>query len=208
MSPSRHWIVWAALAAATPSLLGAQSTDTTNALRHGFYGSIGVGYGMTRIGADLTGSVEWENASGATYYAAAGFAPNPHLRLGAEWNYIETNDAFSSYFGSGVSATTMFFSVSVTYYPSLKNNFWMKADVGLANLSGARGSLSASEEGLAGGIGVGYDWRIGQSNFVIIPFANYFLQFSPSEFDGVLQGTRDSGTARLLQIGVGAGYRH
>ena len=187
--------------------LCAQNTPAP-APRHGFYGSAGAGYGSARAGVDLNGTVTWETRSAITYYAAAGYTLTPRLRVGGEVSYFQVDNAIPSAFGPNVWATAIFWSAAVAYYPIAHRDLWVKLDLGYANLIGARSGLSATEGGFGGGIGVGYDWPIGHSPLVIIPFMNYFAQFAPGEFGGVLQGTGDTGKIALFQVGVGFGYRH
>ena len=91
---------------------------------------------------DLNGTVTWDNKSDATYYAAAGYTINQHVRIGAEVNYFRTQNVLVSALGSGVSGTVIFWNAAIAYYPAVSRNFWIKGDLGYANLIGARNIVS------------------------------------------------------------------
>lgn len=213
------WYVCVLLAFALASIAPAraqQQTDSVRAkamtppsdMRKGPYGSAGAAYGSAPVSATILGDPYSDTQVGFSFYLAAGVAVNPHLRVGGEFDRTPVTDLFSPPVVKGQNGGINFFSVAVAYYPSLTNNLWFKANLGWAKLqTNSSNSGASSESGLAGGIGAGYDLRLGESEYVVIPFANYFTQFSASNLDGFLQGEGNAKVS-LFQIGVGIGYHH
>ncbi len=81
----------------------------------------------------------------------------------------------------------LFYTAAATFYPSAKDNFFLKLNLGYVRASTAEhccGEGSTTEGGFAGGIGIGYDWAIGKGGFIVKPFANYLTQFSEATYSG------------------------
>jgi hypothetical protein len=190
--------------------LHAQAADTSRPsdLRKGPYGSIGPAYASAPTKATVNGSSISDTQTGISIYLGAGVALNPHFRVGGEWNHVFVSDLFSAEVGDGQNGSIDFLSAAVTYYPSLTNEFWVKGNLGWSKLQVTGSFTGAStESGFAGGIGAGYDFRLGHSNYVLVPFVNYFTQFSASGLNGYLQN-QGNGKVSMFQIGVGFGYHH
>lgn len=177
-------------------------------LRTGFYAGAGAAWGSAPVSATVSSEPLSDTQQGFSFYVAAGTGLNAHWRAGAEWDLVIVTDLFSGSTASSQDGSISFFSAAIAYYPSLTSNFWVKGNLGWAKLSvSSFASGATSETGLAGGLGVGYDWRLGRSEYVLVPFANYFTQFSASGLNGFLQND-GSAKVSLFQVGVGLGYHH
>lgn len=161
-------------------------------IRSGFYGSFGIGYGsgMCSGGSGNCAS----NQSGVGYYLALGGTLNQMFRLGAE------AQLFTKTQGGG-TVDVNYYLASLSWYPSGASAFWVKVNAGYTHftvhLAGVPSTTSSG--GVAGGLGVGYDWQPVPGTFVFIPFASYTAQFNASGGDP---------KGNLLLIGLGFGYKH
>lgn len=175
------------------------SAQTSNAYRVEFYGSVGVGYGINTINyVSPSAGVTSRTASGPTWYAAFGLSLSPRVALGIEWSGVITGcDPVCS------SNTSNYYTAAFTYHLSVPNGFYARINLGYGG-EAIHGDASASEGGIAGGVGLGYDWHIGNGGYVVKPFISYLAQFSSVAYSGALTGT--TGRATLWQFGVGIGY--
>jgi hypothetical protein len=194
-----HVLVAATMIAIASGSLAAQGAG--KGAHEGFYGSVGAALGVqtsTIVDPGL-GSLSHEDNT-ASYYAALGFRINPHWRVGAEWDYS------SKQIATDFKATVMFYSAALTLYPSATDNMWFKLNLGYLQGETSGTGNNGTENGFAGGVGAGYDWKLGEGKMVLIPFINYFTQFSSSSFSKDLAG--EEGKASVFQLGVGIGYGH
>lgn len=216
-SATGHCSRWRAGALGMSALLaigtiGAQAAADKAApmpdLRAGFYASGGVAYGSGPVDVTVNSMPASETPTGISFYLAAGTALSPHWRVGGEWDVLLVSGLFSDELAGPQSGTLGFLSAAVAYYPSLTKAFWVKGNLGWARLGvSSSASGASSESGVGGGIGAGYDYRLGHSEYVLIPFVNYFTQFSHADLNGYLQG-QGTGKISLFQVGVGLGYHH
>ena len=173
--------------------IGAQAAADKAApmpdLRAGFYASGGVAYGSGPVDVTVNSASTSETQTGISFYLAAGIALSPHWRVGGEWDVLLVSGLFSDEVSGPQNGTLNFLSAAVAYYPSLTKAFWVKGNLGWARLSVSSAySGASSESGFGGGIGAGYDYRLGHTEYVLIPFVNYFTQFSHADLNGFLQG--------------------
>jgi hypothetical protein len=185
MRRSIRWTAAAIIAALSTSSLAAQGGGS-HANRQGFYASIGVGEGWESVSCTGCTSTSESAVSG---YLAFGGTLSPQWRLGFEAN------AWRKSLG-GTTLTQEFYSAALALYPSKTVDFWIKADVGYATISASGGG--GSESGFAAGVGIGYDWHPGSGALAIIPYANFLQQVVADKGD----------KWRLIQLGVGIGYKH
>jgi outer membrane protein with beta-barrel domain len=186
----RHAVLAAAmLLIASVSVANAQGAADRRD-KEGFYGSIGWGYGSLSVSCSGCSSNNTNSLSG---YLALGGTIKPSLRLGLEVDAWQKSE-------QGFTLDVAYYMASATIYPSVNNDFWVKVNAGYTNATGSGGgSSSSSNGGFAGGLGIGYDWRVAHGNFALIPYLNYAAQLSSSGGEG---------KANVLQIGIGIGYRH
>jgi len=204
MRPTLLVLATLAGAALAANPASAQSSDT----HKGFYGSVGVGYGgqttsLTLPDGDNGGSVSSQET---TWYGQVGLGVKPQWAFGVEFNYMKSGCGTC---GGDVHITNSFYSAAATYYPSAKDNFFVKLNLGYAqNQVAFSGASSDTEGGFAAGLGFGYDWAMGAGGFIIKPFANYLTQVSSATYSGGGSVSGDKGRAQLLQVGIGFGYKH
>lgn len=186
----------AAVTAASPA--AAQS-------RTGFYISGGAGYASNK--ADFNSAAETPNQSGdgVSYYANAGWRLSSRFAIGAEWNYAKTG--CGNLCDGGTKITSTFWSAALAWFP-MGSNLFVKLNLGYGGNSIDGDFQGTSQNGTAGGVGVGFDWGIGKGGLIIKPFANYLTQFSKSTYGGPLSGDGVQGMALLFQVGLGIGFKH
>ena len=152
--------------------------DRQPQLRHGFWFSGGLGYG----------SLGCQNCSGRTGALSGnislGGTLSPKLLLGVSTNGWTKSD-------SGATLTVGTLTAAVRFYPSATGGFFMTGGLGLGTVSaGVSGFGSASQTGVAGLLGLGYDIPVGRS-VSLTPYWNGFaLSYS-------------GGDANVGQIGLG-----
>ncbi len=139
-----------------------------------------------------------------TYYANLGWKLSEKFGIGAEWNYAKTGCGMCS---GGEKITSTFYSAALSWFPG-GGNFFVKANLGYGGNSIDGDFQGTSQNGTAGGVGVGFDWGIGKGGLIVKPFANYFTQLSKSAYGGPLSGDGVQGMASLFQIGLGIGFKH
>jgi len=195
-----------ALAVAAASMTSSASAQGVD--RKGIYGDIGVNYTMGLNAGVITGESGAgisQSADVAGFTAAIGYGlKNNMWRLGIQGDMYKQSDVFG--FG-GVDATVTMITLAATYYPSEKNHFWARLNLGYAQdkLSGG-GAESGTSTGFGGGFGVGYDWMLGKGSFALTPYLNYRGQFSGGDFGGDFTGAK--ARSSVMQIGVTIGYKH
>lgn len=153
----------AALAAFVALLaMGTDTAEAQNAqARSGFWFNAGLGVGTLGC-EDCEGRVR--SISGNL---SLGGTINPKLLIG-----VGTTGWSKSEDGATLTAGTL--DARLRFYPSLTNGFFLTGGVGLgavrAEISGFGG---ATETGVGGLMGIGYDFRIAQ-NVSITPYLNWF----------------------------------
>ena len=192
-----------ALTAIVSSKASAQAAD-----RKGFYADVGVNYTIPNNELTESGSSVKDTKGIVGFVLGAGSGINQQWRLGGQIDYWKTSNIFESDVGSGVDGTVMFYTVAVTYYPSLTSNFWLRANLGYGQDKLSGQGESASAGGFAGGLGLGWDWMVGKGGFCIAPYAAYMDLFSTGDFGGALSGEGISGKVSAFQIGATLGYKH
>jgi hypothetical protein len=165
--------------------------------RHGFFASLGFGYGSAQINCDQCTSDRGSNVSGIL---RIGGTLSPHVRLGLEsTGWYNTSDF--------VDSKIELLSAVLYYYPSISNNLWIKGGGGYAHTRVSDNFNELSQDGAGITFGVGYDLPFGRSNFVLVPYAAYVKQVSGKiDFNG--NHTDVSSNANIFQLGVGLGFRH
>jgi hypothetical protein len=167
----------ALLAGALPAVAQGGRAQT----RQGFWFGLGLGYGS------LCGEDCDDRAGAVSGYFKLGGTLSQKVLLGFESNaWIKSEDdvTVSQVNGSGV----------VYFYPSATGGFHLKAGLGFVratvavNVSGV--TVSSSETGVGGLLGLGYDVRVGR-NASLVPFFN------------VLGGKYNDGSTNFFQIGLG-----
>jgi hypothetical protein len=162
----------AALGAAAPgSLLGQEGPGSgSEEHRHrGFWLSGGLGPG-----------VDDEGEAGAAIYFRLGGTPGSRILLGGEFLGMAREEDDVTLGRGNASFVALF-------YPGRSGGFFLKAGVGFATVEastevGDGATLSVSEEGVGGVLGVGGDVRLG-SNLYLTPNADLALQ----SFDGEVE---------------------
>jgi hypothetical protein len=195
------------LLALAPLALGGQGPTSAPAVRGGTYASLGVGFGGAGY-RDYYGSqsTTW----GESYSGALGFFVSPHWRLGVEGAYY-VNQGLStssnccnghSYSGTGTAA----------FYPSISTSLWLKAGVGYGQMSGTLNQVSPGggsstvaydQRGFAGGLGIGYDLRLGAGSMILAP------SFSFQSFwqgGGRMPFRATDGQGTFFTLGLALGY--
>lgn len=186
----------------------------------GFVGTLGVGSGnvTTEVAGEFAsagapGSAR-SSASAVTYDLFLGVALSARWRLGAEVALMPggLSEKYSSSVGS--EGTTVFYSLGAAYYPIATVGLWVKANAGygvvnyhaplLASGLPTGQTVTLSGGAFSAGAGVGYDWRPGDSGFLIIGFANFMAQLSTVTLSAPPQPW--SCRTNMLQIGIAFGY--
>jgi hypothetical protein len=143
------------------------------------------------------------------YGLGIGGGVSNQLRIGGQVDTFITSNAFQNDVGPGLDATTSFVTLALTFYPSLTNDFWIRANLGYGVESLSGDGESASGGGFAGGLGVGYDILLGKSRkFALVPYISYLDLFKSGDMDGAFAGEGIQAKVSVFQIGIGIGYRH
>jgi hypothetical protein len=190
----------AAIAAAQATLstsTSAAATDGSSSVRKGFFASGGLGYGAFGVNCGVCAT---NRESGPVAYVRIGGTINPHVRLG-----VESDGWARTHFG--LHEQLAFLTGDLYVYPSASANFWIKGGFGVAARKETHEADELRSSGAAMAGGVGYDWKVGNGNFVITQFATYLRQLSSKmKVDRVDTGV--SASADVYQLGIGLGYRH
>jgi len=197
----------APLASLAPAL--AAQNPSSPAERSGFYGMLGAGYGDAMF---ETNSVYSNNGAGM-YMLTLGYMLDPRWRLGVEMDYVISPDAGSYSFGC-CNSTAAYYSASVAYYDDASSHLWFKGNLGYSTYNatyftgnnpggGAGMYLPYSNGGIAAGLGIGYDVRLGKGGVLMSPFLSYERQLSTTQLPGV---SGASGRQSFLFAGLGVGY--
>jgi hypothetical protein len=185
------------LALLVASPLAAQAKPQT---RQGFTISFGLGGGSAGLScSDCSSDRE---GAGSGYFRIGGtFRPN--LILGAEfsgWTKSATDQ------GSKVTTTLSFATGIAQWYPQPATGFYLKGGLGIGGISADVvdpffGSATMESMGVAGLIGAGYDWRVGQ-NFSLSPYINFMGSGgAKAKVNG--SSTGETLNANLFQFGLG-----
>lgn len=164
-----------ALFAAAP--LAAQETA-----RRGLWGGFGFGYGSLGCFDDCD-----DRLAGFSGFAVLGGTPSPNLRIGGG-----TTGFYREEDGGELRAGAALFIAQ--FFPSA-GDFFLQGGVGGASVevsAEAEGiEISASEEGVALLVGLGYNVALGESgNLSLVPFGNWTI-------------TTIEGTFEYFQLGLG-----
>lgn len=170
--PIRPFAVASVLALATAALSAQEAPE-----RAGNYASIGLGYGTAGYNNPGSGSSsDW----GESYTGSLGFFAGLHWRLGVDASYY-VNQGLGT-FSSCCDTHSLAISGSAAFYPSVSKNLWLKADLGygrmsgtiyLGNPGGGTGPVPYDQQGVAAGLGIGYDIRFGSGPMIAAPFLSY-----------------------------------
>lgn len=187
----------AALAAALVTALPALAQNPSERPRFGAYIDASVSYGSYDLNPSGCTSGNCAPAGKATGFAwglALGGTFNPTWRLGAQMNN------YTSKFSDASTADITFFTMAGTWYPSEDHSLWIRANLGLASLR----LLSSGETGLAGGVGIGYDFYPIGPDVSVAPWADYMAQI----LSVPLGGAHGSARVQLFEFGIALGLRH
>jgi len=165
--------------------------------RSGWWGAFGPAYGLA--GLSCTGC-DYSNKSGFGGNIALGGTIHPHWRLGADGSGWYKSE-------SGTTVWTGVLALAAFYYPSLTNEFWIKAGpgVGYTRLSGGEGG-TVSSTGFGYTVGAGYDILTGGKDIALTPFVAWVQQVSGNA--DVNGASSEKLTGHILQIGLDIGYKH
>lgn len=142
----------------------AQAQEGRPQTRQGFWFGLGLGYGS------LCGDECDERAGSGSGYFKLGGTLSQKVLLGFEsnaWVKKESDITVSQVNGSGVAY----------FYPSATGGFHLKAGLGFVratvafDVPGGSQTISSSETGVGGLLGLGYDVRVGR-NVSLVPFFN------------------------------------
>jgi hypothetical protein len=147
------------------------------------------------------------------YTLTLGYMLNPSWRLGAEVDYVAHPGEGSYAFGC-CNSTAVYYSASVAYYDDAYSHFWLKGNLGYStydatyftgnNPGGGAGTyVPYSNGGIAAGLGIGYDVRLGRSGVLMAPYLSYERQLFSSSVPGV---SGASARQSLLFGGLAIGY--
>ena len=142
--------------------LAVTTAQAQNAqVRQGFW--ISGGLGMGSLGCDNCGT---SRESGLSGDISLGGTLSPRFLLGvgtAGWSKTE----------DGATLTVATLDARIRFYPWTSNGFFLTGGIGGASVRGSVGGLSATENGVGGLLGVGYDYRLAR-NTSITPYWNGF----------------------------------
>lgn len=150
--------------------------------REGFWGSFGLGYGS--LGLDGMASRE----DGLSGNLAIGGSVSERFLLGAG-----TTGWTKDLQGGRITFGTL--TALARFYPSADGGFFLTAGLGFGSVTlEVDGFGSDSDSGGGAVLGVGYDLRLGSSNWAFTPYANS------------IGHAFDEGNANVLQFGLGLTY--
>jgi hypothetical protein len=194
-------------AAVIGTALVANTASAQVDTHHGFYASVGGGYGAQTTSIDDGGGDTFSLSSMETaWYAGLGWGVKPQWAFGIDYNYQK---AGCGECGGGVHFTNSFYTAAATWYPHANNNFYLKLNLGYATgVINEDCCGNSTQNGFAAGIGFGYDWAMGKGGFIVKPFASYLAQVSNSSYNDASDFGGAKGRAQLLTVGVALGYKH
>ena len=165
----------------------------------GFHAAVGVGYGSAQV--TCKGCDDSRESSPAVVFRLGG-AVNHNVVLSGEVTlYSKEKD--------GVTGTLGWVNFVTQIYPNTATGFFLKAGVGRGSLQAHTQNTTATIKlettSFGGGIGVGYDLRLGPS-FSLTPYAD-LLFATKSEAKVNAQSTGVDVGANMIHIGLAASWR-
>ncbi len=116
---------------------------------HGFYASVGGGYGSQTTSFTFDGESDGtESFMATTWYAQAGWGLKPQWAFGVEANYLKGSCGFC---GGEEHLTALFYTAAATWYPKANDNFFLKLNLGYGSVEDQFSGGSTTEGGFAGG---------------------------------------------------------
>lgn len=158
-------------------------------IRHGFYGSLGLGDGMEQY--KFAGDTFTSSIGKPTISLRIGGTPSEQIRLGADlfgWtNPINDGVTDSENFGAAL--------LSAQFFPAPRSGFYLKAGAGFgtSGVSYQNGS-STNETGFAFGLGTGYEFQVSRS-ISVGPTIDWYQGSFTKRGDATL-------TERVINLGV------
>ena len=150
------------LAAVAASLAVATTAQAQNAqIRQGFWFSGGLGLGS--LGCQNCGT---SRENGMTGDLSLGGTLSPRWLLG-----VGTSGWSKSEQGGRLTVATL--DARVRFYPWTTGGFFVTGGIGGASVRESVGGISATESGVGGLFGIGYDYRVAR-NTSITPYWNSF----------------------------------
>ena len=137
------------LSLAVGLVVAASPLQAQEALRDGFWGSVGGG-----VGFNLTENSEGERLTGFSAFARAGWALSP--------KFVVAGDVIGWFYSEGdVDLRRGFLGGSVLFYPSASGGFYLKGGIGGAFSDVSAGVASdGTTWGFGWALGLGYDIRV------------------------------------------------
>jgi hypothetical protein len=195
-----RWTIVALAALTATAPLHAQRSE-------GITASIGLAYG--RLSTSLTDNAD-DHVSGAEGAASGsillGWSFNAQWRAALQYDQVDATNFLVSQLGAGTDVVLTFYTASLSFYPGARSNFWIRANAGLGRMKINRPTGNGSAQGFAAGLGLGYDWRLGKTPFVAVPYASYLSLLDTGDFGGGFTGSATHGRAGLLEVGVALGF--
>ncbi len=205
-----RWLLALAPLSMLAPALTAQASSSSPPERTGFYGMLGAAYGASIVEATNLNSA---NSATGTYTLTLGYMLSHRWRLGAEVDYVAHPGEGTIDFGC-CNSSAVFYSASAAFYDETYSHLWLKGNLGYStynatyfsgnNPGGGAGTyLPFSNGGIAAGLGIGYDVRLGNAGILMAPFLSYERQLSSSSVPGVPGA---SARQSLLFAGLGVGF--
>lgn len=165
--------------------------------RAGAYLDISPGYAgvsLTTSGCSASTCSASQNVGGMGWSISIGGTFDPHWRLGAQLDSRPTT------FGASETEQVLFYTIAGTWYPMEESSLWIRANVGVGGVTLNGGS----ENTLAVGAGIGYDWFPFRSELAVSPWVSYLAQVT----SGNLGGSNGLAQVKMLSVGLAVGLRH
>ncbi len=179
------------LAGASGALAQRSPRVTSGASAGGFWYSLGVAPGWTRITCAICAGAR---ESGLSAYIGLGGRTSRALRIGGELAAWREHDA-------GVTQTLMSIGAAAYWYPNLRRRLYLRGGVALNMHRASDGTDAVTSSGIGPQLGVGLEWPFAK-NWLVGPFFHYSVGVAGGDVKFNGGEAASSATVSFFQLGL------